>query len=493
VNFDNFVGSAYNAAASIQDNQITINWYLEVDKNEGAKTPKALLGAPGLSDLGQSAYTGEVRGMWVLQDVNQAIVVVRENVLLMEPVATPLGTRPTFTYSLIGTLNTSTGIVGIRDNGQGHICVIVDGNNLYVYNVNTGAFSVSSDPAFLGSNVVCEIDGFFIFAEPNTQKFYTSPLYWNGITAFDGTFFALKDNAHDNIVTMIEQNRELWLIGEETTEIWYMQGGAYFPLGRLQGTMQQQGCAATFSVARFTQGIISLARSERGNNQVLLYNGYQASTISTPAIEYQLNQYPYVGDAQGHIYNEEGHTFYVMTLPTANATWVYDLIAGEWHQRASFDPTTGVLNRQRANRVMNFQNMIIAGDYVTGQIYWQTRSVYRDGNYPLVSIRRAPHMWDHDDRARIRYSRLQVEFKPGSAPATGTYSNPQAILKWSDDGGQTFSNDHFAPIGLTGQTKNRCIWRRLGIARDRVFQLTVSDPVNRDITGASINGVLFKT
>lgn len=494
MNFDNFVGSAYNAAASIQDNQMTINWFLEIDKNDGAKTPKALLSAPGLSSLGQSIYSGEVRGMWVLQDVDKAVVIVGAKALLMEPLAlSSLTDRPTFTYTLLGTLNTSSGIVGIRDNGQGHICVIVDGDNLYVYNVNTGAFSVSSDPAFLGSNVVCEIDGFFIFAKPDSQTFYTSPLYWNGVTAFDGTFFALKDDAHDNIVTMIEQNRELWLIGEETTEIWYMQGGAYFPLGRLQGTMQQQGCAATFSVARFTKGLIWLGRSERGNNQVLAYSGYQAEPISTPALEYQLNQYAYVGDAQAHVYTEEGHAFYVLTFPAANATWVYDLTMGEWHQRASFDSATGEFNRQRANRIMNFQNMIIAGDYVSGQIYWQTRTVYVDGDHLLVGVRRAPHFWDHDDRARIRYNRLQVEFKPGSAPATGTYANPQAILSWSDDGGQTFGNDHYSSIGLIGQTKNRCIWRRLGIARDRVFQLTVSDPVNRDITGASINGVIFKT
>jgi hypothetical protein len=493
MSFDSFVGSAYNAAASIQDNQITINWFLEYDKNDGAKTPKALLSAPGLLDLGQSDYSGEVRGMWVLKDVDKAIVVVGENALLMEPAPYVIGQRPTFTYSIIGTLETSAGIVGIRDNGAGNICVIVDGDNLYVYNVLTEVFTLSTDPGFLGSYVVCEIDGWFIFAEPDSQKFYVSPNYWDGTSQFEATFFALKDDAHDNIVTMVEQKRELWLIGEETTEIWYNQGGAYFPFARLQGTLQQIGCSAKFSAARITKGLVWLAKSERGNNQVVIYQDYQPLIVSTPAIEYQINQYPYVADAQAYVYNEEGHAFYVLTFPTANVTWVYDMISEEWHQRASYAPQTGALNRQRVNRIMNFQNMVIGGDYTNGQIYWQTRTVYADGDYPLVSIRRAPHLWDKDNRARIRYNRLQIEFKPGSASASGTYDNPQAILKWSDDGGQTFGNDHFAPIGLVGQTTNRCIWRRLGIARDRIFQVTVSDPVNRDITGASIIGEIFKT
>ncbi len=492
MNFDNFIGSSYEAAAPWQDNQIAINWFVEMDKNEGAKTPKALLGAPGLFDLGQSTYSGEVRGIYVLQNTNKAIVVIGKQALLMQPVNS-YNARPTFTYTAIGTLNTTSGIVGIRDNGAGQICVIVDGANLYVYNIGTNSFVVSSDPGFLGSNVVCEIDGFFIFAQPGSQTFYTSPVYWDGASPFDATFFALKDDSHDNIVTMIEQNRTLWLIGAETTEIWYNAGGAYFPFARLQGTLQQVGCAATFSVARFGVGLIWLGTSERGNNEVVMYTGYSPAVVSNPALSYQLNQYPTVSDARAHIYTEEGHSFYVLTLPTANVTWVFDLSTDQWHQRASFDPTLAVFNRQRANCAVNFQNMIVAGDYTTGQIYWQTRTVYSDGNYPLVSVRRARHLWDMSDRARIRYTRLQLEFKPGSAPQTGTYSNPQAILNWSDDAGQTFSNDHFAPIGLSGQTTNRVIWRRMGIARDREFQVTVSDPVNRDVVGASIMGVIFKT
>ncbi len=494
MNFETFVGGAYNAAATLQDNQICINWYPEIDQNPGAKTVKALLSAPGLSGLGQDAYSGEFRGGWVLENLNKALIVVGNRVLLMEPVSTvPSNNRPTFTYLPVGILNTSTGRVGIRDNATSGIAVIVDGASLYVFNITNNLFAQFVDPAFLGSYTVCEIDGWFIFAKPDSQIFYTSPLYWDGMSPFDATFFALKDNAHDNIVGMIEQNRLLWLVGSETTEVWYNQGGNYFAFGRLQGTMQQIGTAATFSVVRHATGLMWLARSERGNNEVVLYEGYSPKVISNAALAYQLNQYPYVADAIGHVYAEEGHTFYVLTFPTANATWVYDMASGEWHRRASYDTGTGQFNRQRANYAFNFQGMVVAGDYVTGQVYWQTRSVFTDGDYPLVNVRRATHIWDNDNRARVRHNRLQLEFKPGSAPQTGLYTNPQAILSWSDDGGQTFGNDHFAPIGLAGETQNRVIWRRLGIARDRVYQVTVSDPVNRDIVGASIMGVPYTT
>jgi len=487
--FKGFVGGAYEAANPLQDCQRLINWYVETDKNEAAKTALGLLGVPGLVDQGQATYTGQVRGMWTLPGGITAVVVIgNAAVLIYINTAATATSRPVFSFKLLGYLNTSSGAVRIRDNGAGHICVIVDGSYLYVYNITTGKFFTSSDPAFLGSATVAEIDGWFIFHQPNTQLFYTSPVYWNGVTAFDGTYYALKDDSPDNIVSIIEQNRELWLIGETTTEVWYNAGGQYFPFSRLQGTLQQYGCAAAQSVARYGEGLVWLGRSDRGNNTVVITKGYQGQTISTPALSYALNQYPVVSDAIGYCYTEEGHEFYVLILPTADVTWVYDFTTDMWHQRASFDTVAGQFHRQRVNAVCNLQNMIIAGDYSTGQIYQQTRSAYTDGNYPLVAVRRCPHVWDKDDRNRLRLNRLQIEFAPGSAAQSGTYSNPQAMLKWSNDGGQTFGNEHFAPIGKSGQTLNRTIWRRLGFARDRVFEVRVSDPVKRDIVGASLMG-----
>lgn len=485
--FHGFIGGAYEAANPSQDSQRLINWFVEIDKEGAAKTPMALLGVPGLIDMGQSVYTGEVRGFWPLQGGVSAIAVIGKNVLMITvATAATATTRSKFSYALIGALSTSTNQVKIRDNGAGNLVAIVDGGSLYTYNKLTATFASVLDPAFLGSNVVAEIDGWFIFAQPGTQKFYTSPIYWNGTVPFDGAYYALKDNFSDNIVTLIEQNRELWLIGEATTEVWYNSGGQYFPFSRLQGTLLQIGCAAKMSLARHGTGLVWLARSERGNNTVVMTQGYQYQSISTPALSYALNQYPVVSDAIGYTYTEEGHEFYIMILPTANVTWVYDLTVGVWHQRASFDSATGLFNRQRVNCNMNFQNMEIVGDYQTGAIYWQTRKAYTDGPYPLVCLRRAPHVWDQSGRNRVRHNRLQVEFTPGPALQTGQGSNPQAMLKWSDDGAQTFGNEHFAPVGVAGQTKSRCIWRRLGMARDRVYELRFSDPVNRDIVGATL-------
>jgi hypothetical protein len=65
-------------------------------------------------------------------------------------------------------------------------------------------------------------------------------------------------------------------------------------------------------------------------------------------------------------------------------------------------------------------------------------------------------------------------------------TNPKAMLRWSNDGGSTWSNEHWTSIGQLGKYKNRAIWRRLGMARDRVFEVSISDPVNAVIVSANL-------
>lgn len=495
-----FVGSAYRAANPYQDDQRLINWYVEMDGNVNnpqqpgvmgaeAKTALGLLGVPGLAAL-NTAYSGQARGAWVLPGNTQALFVVGSTLILATvTTAATSTTNAVLTFTTIGSLSTSTGPVKIRDNGAGKIAVLVDGPFLYVYNVTTQVMTQSTDTAFLGSNTVAEIDGWFIFNKPGTQVFYTSPVYWNGVAPFDGTYFALKDDAPDNLVAVIENNRQLWLIGEATTEPWYNAGGTNFPFARLEGAMMQIGCAAAQSVARTGPSLIWLARSERGENSVIMTTGYQYTSISNPALSYAMTQYKVISDAIGYVYSEEGHEFYVLIFPTADKTWVYDLTSGQWHERASFDPVGGNFHRQRLNCLVNFAGMHVGGDFTNGRVYQQSRSYYVDDQYPLVALRRAPHVWDKNDRDRVMHLRLQIEFFPGSGIATGQGSDPQAMLRWSNDGGQSFGNEHWTSIGKTGQTLARAMWRRLGSSRDRVYEVRISDPVRRDVCGASLQAV----
>jgi len=110
--------------------------------------------------------------------------------------------------------------------------------------------------------------------------------------------------------------------------------------------------------------------------------------------------------------------------------------------------------------------------------------VYTEGGNPIRRLRRTPHIVS--DFQREYFEELQIQFQPGVGISTGQGENPQAMLRWSNDGGSTWSNEHWTGIGRMGKYQNRAIWRRLGMARDRVWEVSVSDPVKAAIVSANL-------
>jgi hypothetical protein len=351
--------------------------------------------------------------------------------------------------------------------------------------LNVAPFGQVIDPGFLGAQRIAFIEGWLIFNKPNSRVFFTTgPTPYQQI--FPGSFFSLKDSSSDNLITLHENNRELWLIGERTSEVWYNAGGVNFPFQRIPGVGPQVGCAAVHSITRIGTELAWLAHNEQGQNIVAVTDQYSYARISTHAIEHALSSYPVIGDCISYGYEEEGHAFLMMTLPQADRTWCFDLTAGVWHQRASFQASTGQFHRHRSNAFMDFGDVRLVGDYQTGNVHRMSRDYYTDNGAPLICIRRTPHLWSKANRERIFFAQLQIEFTPGVGLQTGQGSDPQLMLRWSDDGGFTWSNQHWKTIGKAGQTKNRAIFRQLGRARDRVWEASFSDPVPRDIIGATL-------
>ncbi len=362
--------------------------------------------------------------------------------------------------------------------------------------LNIPVFGQVTDPGFLGANRIAFIEGWLIFNQPNTRTFFTTgPSPYSML--FPGLFYALKDSSTDNLVTLYENERELFLLGERTSEVWYNSGtsgatneGVVFE--RVPGVGPQIGCAAWASITRLGESLVWLAKNEQGENVVVRSVQYSWERISNHAIETALASYPVVSDAIGYGYEEAGHAFYVLILPTADVTWVYDSTASTqlrkpcWHRRASFDPIGGVYHRHYSNCYMDFANMRLVGDYQTGYIHQMSRAFYTDSGAPLRAQRRSKHVWKKDYRTRVSQSSLQIEFTPGMGLPYGQGSNPQAMLRWSNDGGFSWSHEHWRSIGAQGQYKNRAKWNRLGYARDRVYEVNITDPVPRDIIGATL-------
>ena len=378
----------------------------------------------------------------------------------------------------------------------------------------------TTDGAFSGGNTVDTVDNYFVYNRPNTQQ-------WGSSDALSpisqGLSFSSKDGSPDNLVSLIVDHREVYLLGETSSEVWIDVGAFPFPYQRIPGTSTQHGIAAQFSMARLGNSFAYVSRNSRGQGMIVQMNGYLPTRISTHAVESTLaNQY--IDDAVAWTYQLEGHECYVVSFPTLNLTWVYDSTTTMWHKWL-YVTNGNVYGRHRGNCSAMFQGLVLCGDYANGKIYELDRTNYTDDGQPIRRLRRAPHLVA--DLQRQFFDELQLQFQPGVGttgfsvvmPTTyisnpyyiggtatltigptdvfiigngskinpiDTTTYPQAMLRWSNDGGSTWSREYWVTIGQLGKYKNRAIWRRLGMARDRVYEVVITDPVKAVIVSANL-------
>jgi hypothetical protein len=341
----------------------------------------------------------------------------------------------------------------------------------------------STDGAFSSATSVDIVDNYFVYNRPDTQQFGASAAL-SPISA--ALSFASKDGAPDDLVSLIVDHREVYLLGEVSSEVWIDAGTSPFPFQRIPGTSTQHGIAAAFSVARFGNSFAYLSRNIRGQSQIVQMNGYVPTRISTHAVENSLTN-QVVSDAVAWTYQLEGHEVYVISFPSINLTWAYDIASGMWHKWL-YTNNLGQYERARGNCCVEFQGLVMVGDYANGKIYKLDPLNYTDDGQHVRRLRRAPHLVA--DFQREYFDELQIQFQPGVGNSTGDGENPQAMLRWSDDGGSTWSNEYWTSVGLIGKYANRAIWRRLGTARDRVFEVSIADPVKAVIISANLKSTV---
>ncbi len=464
-----YVARSVNAA----DNRM-VNLYPEATP-DGGKEAAFLNRCPGLEFL-QTVGTGPIRALWAHQTNGSDFYVVSglEVYKLNSMTGTP---------TLLGTV-TGTGPVSIADNGT-QIFFACNPDS-YIYNEVTDVFAQITDPDFPGAVTVGYLDGYFVFNEPDSQKVWVTSLL-DGLSV-DPLDFASSEGSPDGLVAIIVDHREAWLFGTDSIEVWYDAGLADFPLTRIQGAFNEIGCVAAFSVAKLDNGLFWLGTDARGQGIVYRANGYTGQRVSTHAIEYAIAQYGDISDAVAYTYQQEGHAFYVLTFPTGNATWVFDVATQAWHERAGWD--NGEFTRHRSNCQCNFGGNTIVGDFENGNIYQMTLDVYDDYDEPqkwLRSWRALPS--GQNNLKRTAHHSLQLDCESGTGLATGQGDDPQVMLRWSDDGGHTWSNEHWSPMGKIGAYYQRVFWRRLGMTlklRDRVYEVSGTDPVKVAIMGAEL-------
>ena len=378
---------------------------------------------------------------------------------------------PTGRYRVLGTLVTDSGPAWIQGDGQN--LMVVDTAHGYTYASDAdGDFSwatITTEEFPVPSSLTYQ-DGYFIVTEEKSGRFYISSPY--DPTTWDSLDYATAEGNSDDLVCVFSHNRDLWLLGKYSTEIWYNSGAAEFPFERNPAGAIGIGCASPRSVAASAFHVFWLDNEFR----VRQGTGVESQVISTRQIDYQIGQESGHSQAVGFFYVQEGHEFYQLTI--GNSTWCYDTTTGFWHKRASGTSD----DRHPAQCYALFNDKHLVGHFDNGKILELDLDTYTNDGEMIRAIRTAQAVVN--DRKTVFHHRLEIEFEAGVGNAAET--DPEAILDWSDDGGHTWSNEHTTPIGASGQYKTRAVWRRLGPSRDRAYRVTIEDPVKRVIIGAHL-------
>ncbi len=485
----NFLGVAYSSRAKVAANSECVNLYPEVAEAKGTKSVAAFYQTPGL-DLLQTLGYGPIRGSLVCAGT-----------LYVVSGSTFYSLDQNWNPTILGTVTPLTTSVSMITNGAQ--VAIFDGDTGFVYVLaqaaTAGSAAIAANFApinlpFGGPLSATYQDGFGLVNEVGTDAWWQSNLL--DLTNWDPLNFSTADSQPDNVVAIMSLKRECWLIKDTNAEIWVNGGLPGFAFQRLEGVFIEDGIAAPYSLAKCataqTTRLAWLSRNADGEGVVVATNGYQTERISTPYIERRIQGFSTMADTVGYSYQQEGHLFYVLNFTAGNETWAYDFTEsaklGEpaWHRRAAFQ--NGLWQRHWGNNHVFHNGQHVIGDYQSGNLY------AFDLNQPLDNgqQRRWLRSWralaqPTDDPTR--FDSLRIDMQTGLGVPAGT--NPQCVLRVSDDGGSNYKFTRFASAGKTGQTAKRVMFRRLGSTKrntglDRMFELSSSDVFGVGLLGAEM-------
>jgi hypothetical protein len=420
-----------------------------------SKAPFILQSCPGLTLF--KATGAEIRGEYEAAD--RAFAVSGSSLLEV---------FSNGTTALLGALLSSSGPVDMAW-GTTQL-VIVDGPNGYVLTLASGAFGQITSGGWLGSNRVAYLDGYFIFVDPGTQTFYISAI--DDATTLNSLNFASAESSPDDIIAHLVDHREVWFLGQTTTEVWFDSANADFPFSRNQGASIEVGCIACSSAQKVDSSLMWVGRDINGSGLVYRTNGYVPQRISTIAVEQALQASTDLTQARAWVYQQNGQTFYCINAPGLTSTWCYEISTGTWHERCDLD-SVGQFSAFRVVCHAFMLGLHIVGD-ADGNLYTLDTTANTYAGDPMKRTRISPNDVTPNRNRQFWADGFTLDCTTGLANLGDT---PQVALSWSDDGGFRWGNPVLRSTGQTGQYYSRVCWQNVNgaEARDRIWRIDFTD------------------
>jgi hypothetical protein len=319
------------------------------------------------------------------------------------------------------------------------------------------------------------IDGYIVVTN-NTNTFYWSnlndPLTWGVYN------FANASGKGDIIVASFIVERQIYLIGTNSCEVWENDG--VNPFSRVPGGFIEVGCAAPYSVARYNDTLYFISNSRK----LVKIRGRTIEEIPG-AYDLELSNID-LTDCYSDLLVVKNKTFILFQFPAANRTIAFEPDSQKWLEFGEWNSETlqwKLFNYKEAFYSPKYGRQFIVdmdrgtlGYLKENQSSDESYNTLRSGgvagtlkNTPLKFLRRTGRI-DHGKHERKLSNSVTFRIKRGV-----TEVSPKMFIRWRDDGSSVWSNERVVDLGNLGDTINLRALLNLGAYYNRQWEIAVTD------------------
>ena len=360
--------------------------------------------------------------------------------------------------------------------------MIVDGTDGWTWDGES--FTRITDQVFeatLASSVAYLDNAFWVPKSGSGQFYGSGPL---DARTWPALKFATAEYKSDN-VDKIWVDRELLLMGDRTVQVYYNAKTSPMPMEPMRNGRVIYGLAAENSVAIVNNATHALFSDANGGYFVGQMVGANVVRLSTPALNDSWSRYADITDAVAYPIHFHGYEWYVISWPVADhglgRTFMLDVATGLWGELGAWEGSVSDFKRHPMRFHLFFGGKHLIGDG-EGGLWALDEDTFTMDEDKIISLMRFPVI--ENNRERGFHEELQLWMRPGVGTLEET--TPEVILEISNDGGATWPGRKTKDLGAEGKSIQRIRFDSLGSSFDRVYQISVSDPVKREFITAFV-------
>lgn len=481
-----FVGGSNLQRSSQFSSEQAINCYPFYDSVSESRAQYAYAGSQEILQFNTASPTaiGRKRGALTVGDIS--IWIVGDEVFVM---------TSSFTPSSVGTIGSNIGAVSLCCGGD--YVLIVDGTGGWTYQISTSTLAQITAPAFPVSPTSCtEQQGYFLVNNEGTQELYQSapydPTVWEVLNSVVVNYRSCTSSFP--LLSLRSCNGRIFAFTSGFIQVYANAGKVGFTFRPDQNLIFGYGALNDQSTVQSVGGnqgeqqpefIIFISVTNDGTKKVMMTSGNPPRVISTPSIDYRINQLNNPDDAEAFIWTENGQTFWICSWTIDDLTIAYNMTNGSW-----FDIQNGNKHRYFVTAFSFFKNKALALSYKDHKLYELTESLFTEQGQPRPLIRVTPQLRAPQYR-NIVGKILDIYFQQGDALSGALLPNsphfvygaePAVFLYVSIDGGRTFQEPIRGRLARIGIYSFSTRFTSLGSYHSWTFKLIIRAPIPVYIT-----------